>query len=121
MTPITSILVNKFNSRCGQKMPFYIVGTFLSFPAVLAQFMGFGFTHGSVFEWVFYIILPILDNIGTSFIQIPVYSLVNSLTYSTQRRDRLISLRTGFQYMSGIFTLAFFLFIFQVLNMEPIN
>lgn len=46
---------------------------------------------------------------------------MNSLTYSTQRRDKLISLRTGFAYISNILVLGFSLLVFSYIRVEQVQ
>lgn len=43
-------------------------------------------------------------------------AFVNSITYSTQRRDRLISLRNGFTYVANLTVLTIALALFALLK-----
>jgi Na+/melibiose symporter-like transporter len=43
-------------------------------------------------------------------------SVVNSFTASTQRRDRLISLRNGFSFIANVFVLVSALIVFALVN-----
>mmetsp|Transcript_42415 Transcript_42415/g.31068 ORF Transcript_42415/g.31068 Transcript_42415/m.31068 type:complete len:255 (-) Transcript_42415:405-1169(-) len=45
-------------------------------------------------------------------------SIVNSLTFSVQRRDKLISLRNGFTYMANFTVLSFALIIFALVKVD---
>ena len=47
-------------------------------------------------------------------------SIVNSITYSTQRRDRLISLRNGFSFVANVFVLVISLICFAVIK-DPLT
>lgn len=51
---------------------------------------------------IYYCTLPSLFNIGWAAVQISTMSVVVSLTYSQNRRDRLVSLRNGFTYISNL-------------------
>lgn len=55
---------------------------------------------------IYYCTLPSLFNIGWAAVQIATMSVVVSLTYSQTRRDRLVSLRNGFTYISNLFALV---------------
>lgn len=50
----------------------------------------------------YYCTLPSLFNIGWAAVQIATMSVVVSITYSQGRRDRLVSLRNGFTYISNL-------------------
>jgi Na+/melibiose symporter-like transporter len=43
-------------------------------------------------------------------------ALVNSITYSTQKRDRLISLRNGFTYVANLTVLTLALSLFALMK-----
>jgi Na+/melibiose symporter-like transporter len=43
-------------------------------------------------------------------------AIVNSITFSTQRRDRLISLRNGFTYVANLTVLSIALALFAVMK-----
>jgi Na+/melibiose symporter-like transporter len=45
-------------------------------------------------------------------------AFLNCITYSTQRRDRLISLRNGFTYVANLTVLSFALGLFAMINDE---
>lgn len=83
MTPFVGILEDKFDTRIGSKIPWFIFGSFLNLPSVLGMFMAPDFPHGSSSEFAFYMVLPITFNVGFAFVQISCYSLVNNLTFST--------------------------------------
>lgn len=87
---------------------------------VIPTFLGifikpdFGSNHGG--EVAYYVTLPALFNVGWACVQISNMSIVNSLTFSTQRRDRLISLRNGFTYTANFVVLSVALIIFATLK-----
>jgi Na+/melibiose symporter-like transporter len=59
-------------------------------------------------------VLPAVFNIGWAFVQIANMAVVNSLTYSTMKRDRLISLRNGFTYVANLLVLTLALALFAL-------
>jgi Na+/melibiose symporter-like transporter len=60
--------------------------------------------------------LPAVFNVGWAFVQISNMALVNSITFSTQRRDRLISLRNGFTYVANLTVLSIALVLFSLMK-----
>jgi len=68
-----------------------------------------------------YITLPALFNIGWASVQISHMAIVNSLSSSNRRRDRMVNNRNGFTYGANIFilTLALLLFAFMNPDEEP--
>jgi Na+/melibiose symporter-like transporter len=64
-------------------------------------------------------ILPAIFNVGWASVQISNMAVVNSITYSTQRRDRLISLRNGFTYVANLAVLSVALILFAIMK-DPI-
>lgn len=65
---------------------------------------------------VYYCTLPSLFNIGWAAVQIATMSVVVSLTYSQTRRDRLVSLRNGFTYISNLFALVLAIIFLLTIN-----
>lgn len=68
----------------------------------------------------YYIVLPAVFNVGWAFVQISNMAVVNSITFSTQRRDRLISLRNGFTYVANLTVLSIALALFALMK-NPIT
>ena len=68
----------------------------------------------------YYIILPAVFNVGWAFVQISNMALVNSITFSTQRRDRLISLRNGFTFVANLSVLTIALILFAVIKEQQL-
>lgn len=48
-------------------------------------------------------------------------ALVNSITFSTQRRDRLISLRNGFTYVANLAVLTVALGLFALIKHQQLQ
>jgi len=63
-------------------------------------------------ELIYYMIFPAVFNIGWASVQIANMSLVNSLSYSTQRRDKLVSSRNTFTFIANISVLLVALILF---------
>lgn len=64
----------------------------------------------------YFITLPALFNIGWAAVQIATMSVVVGLTFSNNRRDKLVSLRNGFTYISNLFTLV--IAIIYIVNLD---
>lgn len=60
-------------------------------------------------------------NIGWASVQISNMSVVNSLTYSTQRRDLLVASRNTFTSVANIFVLTLSLILFAIHGLAPVN
>jgi len=73
MTPIVGLLSDKINTRCGQRMPWFIFGTIMVIPCFMGIFSypdfvngvdgdGSGFSENGRRIW--YTVLPALFNVG---------------------------------------------------------
>jgi Na+/melibiose symporter-like transporter len=123
MTPLVGALSDKIDTRIGRRTPWYILGTFIVIPSFLALFLhpfdpidknkqdedGSATPSG---ELAYYLIFPALFNVGWASVQIANMSIVNSLTYSTQRRDQLSNSRNTFTFIANITVLAIALVLF---------
>jgi len=96
MTPLVGALSDKIRTRIGSRTPWYIFGSIIVLPSFLFLFLHpFPVIEGDntdgektgTGELIYYMILPAVFNIGWASVQIANMSLVNSLSYSTQRRD----------------------------------
>lgn len=105
---------DSLNTRIGKRAPWYIIGTLLTIPCFIGIFVDPQLTGES--QAVYYIILPAILNVGWAFVQISNMSVVNSLTNSSSRRDRLISLRNGFSYIANVLVLVLSLLVFAVVS-----
>lgn len=118
-TPVVGILSDKTKSRCGARTPWYIFGTITVFICYFGTFndcliCGL-FEEGSSRDTamsVYFIVLPALFNIGWAAVQISNMALVVTITYSQNKRDRLISLRNGFTYISNVSSIVLILIMF---------
>ena len=64
----------------------------------------------------YYILLASIFNVGWASTQIANMSVVNTLTFSTQKRDQLVTSRNTFTYVANIFVLLTALLLFIVLD-----
>lgn len=62
-----------------------------------------------------YVVWPMIFNVGWAFVQVSHMAVVNSLTYDAEKRDKMINSRNGFTYAANITMLSFsmVLFIFE--------
>ena len=121
MTPLVGALSDKFKTRIGSRTPWYIFGTLIVLPSFFALFL-YPFAtipNGGTAptgEFVYYLIFPAVFNIGWASVQIANMSIVNSLTYSTQRRDQLVASRNTFTFIANIAVLTMALVIFAIVS-----
>jgi Na+/melibiose symporter-like transporter len=115
-TPIVGFASDKCKTRIGSRAPWYIAGTIIVLPSFLGIFIYPPFEKNSPEQIAYYIILPAVFNVGWACVQISNMAFVNSITFSTQRRDRLISLRNGFTYVANLTVLTIALGLFDLLN-----
>lgn len=110
---------DKINTRCGSRMPWYIFGTLFVIPCFMGIFTDPTFIIGNFTDTqkqVWYVTLPGLFNIGWASVQISHMAIVNNLSASNQKRDRLVNNRNGFTYAANITILSFALFLFNVID-----
>jgi Na+/melibiose symporter-like transporter len=65
-------------------------------------------------EVAFYMIMAMLFNVGWSSVQVANMSVVNSITYSTQKRDTLVASRNTFTNIANIAFLVTSLILFKI-------
>jgi Na+/melibiose symporter-like transporter len=119
-TPLVGLLSDRIKTRIGSRAPFYILGSFVVLPCFLFLFLS-PFTidaskpiPGNVLAY--YISLASIFNIGWASTQIANMSVVNTLTFSTQKRDQLVASRNTFTFVANIFVLLSALLLFIVLD-----
>ena len=96
-------------------MPWYIFGTIIVLPSFMGIFVNPSFESDTI-KFYYYVSLPALFNVGWACVQISSMSIVNSMTYSTQKRDKLISLRNGFTYVANFSVLIVALVLFATIK-----
>jgi Na+/melibiose symporter-like transporter len=85
----------------------------------LSPFNGIPFAEGSPIPGevlAYYIALASIFNVGWASTQIANMSVVNTLTFSTQKRDQLVASRNTFTFVANIFVLLSALLLFIVLD-----
>ena len=100
-------------------MPWYIIGTLFVIPCFMGIFTYPTFIIGNFTttqRQAWYITLPGLFNIGWACVQISHMAIVNNLSASNQKRDKLVNYRNGFSYAANITILSFALILFSVLD-----
>ena len=101
----------------------YIAGTIILIPTFLGTFQEclickWSDDYSRGLQLAYYLILPSLFNLGWATVQISNMSLAISVSYSQKRRDRLVSLRNGFTYVSNVTVLLLAFLLFQFIK-EP--
>lgn len=114
-TPLVGFLSDKINSPCGKRTPWYIFGTIIVLPSFMGIFVSPSFSSDTA-KFYYYVSLPALFNVGWACVQNSNMSIVNSLTYSSQKRDHLISLRNGFTYIANFSVLIVALILFATIK-----
>lgn len=115
MTPIAGLGSDKFTTRWGKRMPWYVAGSFIVFPTFAGIFVPPEYINETIVnaagEKVFkhpelneywYITLPALFNVGWAFVQIAHMAVVNSLSGNPRTRDTMVNNRNGFTYFCNI-------------------
>ena len=100
-------------------MSWYIFGTLFVIPCFMGIFTDPTFILDNLSEnqrnaW--YVTLPGLFNVGWASVQISHMAIVNNLSASNQKRDRLSNNRNGFTYAANITVLSFALLLFNVVS-----
>jgi Na+/melibiose symporter-like transporter len=114
-TPLVGVASDKLNCPPGKRNTWYFMGTIL----VLPSFTGIFVTTPSFLkterqENIWYCVLPAIFNIGWASVQIAHMSIVNQLSFSQRRRDRMVNYRNGFTYIANICVLSVALVLFVV-------
>ena len=113
-TPIVGLLSDKFDACWGKRNTFYLVGSIIVIPSFLCIFTAPIWTN-AICANMWYIVWPMIFNVGWASVQVSHMAVVNSLTYDQQKRDEMINSRNGFTYAANIAMLSFsmVLFIFE--------
>jgi Na+/melibiose symporter-like transporter len=119
-TPLVGFFSDKIKTPCGNRTPWYIFGTIIVLPSFLGIFIDPNFSSDSA-RFIYYCTLPALFNVGWACVQISNMSVVNSLTFSTQKRDKLISLRNGFTYLANFTVLITALILFATIKKPEVQ
>ena len=93
-TPVVGMLSDKFNTRIGQRKPWYIAGLILVCICYVPLWSGYSSDSVGAM-YAFYTIFAGIFNFGWAALQISHMSLVPSLTCSRKRRVTLYLFRTN--------------------------
>ena len=94
------------------------MGSLLVAPAFLCIFFGFDFFNSPSGEDAWYVTFPAIFNIGWASVQISHMAIVNQLSYSQRKRDKMAVNRNGFTYAANIFVLSLALVLFITINSQ---
>jgi GPH family glycoside/pentoside/hexuronide:cation symporter len=124
-TVFISLLSDKYSTPWGKRMPWYFVGSMMTFPCFFLslshpEFINKKDENGEPLNYegkaVFYIFLSAIINIGWAFVQISHMSMVNSLTFSNRKRDELTNNRSSFTYTAYVISLLCSLVCFMTIS-----
>jgi len=108
---------DKFNCPAGKRNTWYFFGSILVLPSFLGIFITTpGFLSPGRSETIWYCTLPAIFNVGWASVQIAHMSIVNQLSYSQRRRDRMVNNRNGFTYIANICVLSVSLVLFILIT-----
>lgn len=125
MTPTVGVASDNCNTRCGKRTPWYIMGTLLVIPSFSGIWMYLPFVNqmddaGNItdtnFQYAWYLTMPAIFNLGWASVQISNMAIVNSLTCSNRRRDKLANNRNGLTAGANICILTFALISFVFID-----
>lgn len=109
------------NTRCGKRNPWFIIGLVMAFPSFFGIFIYPEFvnerTQGEYDEGLrtaWYITLPIMYSMGWYITNIAHMSIVNDLSLSNSRRDKMINDKNVTYFAARIFTILLALIIFFI-------
>jgi Na+/melibiose symporter-like transporter len=121
-------LSDKYRTRWGKRKPWYVMGFLFVIPCFMGIFAYPDFVNkrtdcgkepielcpvaDETLQHVWYITLPALFNVGWASVQISHMSIVNTLSLSNRKRDKLSNNRNGFTFAANIVVLASALIMF---------
>jgi len=115
-TPLVGMASDKLNCPGGRRNFWYYFGfTFVNI-CFLGIFTDPPFLKTERARNIWYCVLPAVFNIGWASVQIAHMSIVNTLTYSQRRRDKLINYRNGFTYIASVSILVLALILFMTVS-----
>jgi Na+/melibiose symporter-like transporter len=108
---------DKLSCPPGKRNTWYYLGTLLVLPSFAGIFIKTpSFLTTTRSEDLWYCVLPAIFNIGWAAVQISHMSIVNQLSYSQRRRDRMVNSRNSFTYIANITVLSISLVLFVVVS-----
>ena len=105
---------DKIETKAGKRNLWFYMGSILVIPSFLCIFLDPSFPTTSGTN-VWYITWPAIFNVGWASVQIAHLAIVNQLSYSQRKRDKMVVYRNGFTYIANIFVLALSLVLFLVI------
>ena len=118
MTVIIGMASDKYNTRFGKRMPWFVIGTLISFPSMFLMFSYPDFyadLSPKHLEIVF-LVLNIVWTIAWPAVQISHMAIVNTLSSSNRMRDKMVNYRNGFTFLANITTVMFAYLFFMVID-----
>ena len=115
-TPIVGVASDRCKCPGGRRNFWYIFGFTFVNACFLGIWMNPGFLKTEKAKNIWYTIMPALFNVGWASVQIAHMSIVNTLTYSQRRRDKLINYRNGFTYIASVAVLVLALIVFLTVD-----
>jgi len=106
------------SSPCGQRNVWYYFGSVLVAPSFLCIFLGFNFFSTESGKDAWYLIWPAIFNVGWASVQISHLAIVNQLSYSQRKRDKMVVNRNGLTYAANIFVLGLALILFAFIESQ---
>lgn len=118
-TPLVGIFSDKYDTRWGKRIPWYVAGTFLAIFTFLLIFHECIFCDESSSETLrnfYYLLNPSLFNVGWAMVQVSHMALLPSITINREKQDSMTRMRTGFTFAAQLMTLLLSLLIFYYDN-----
>ena len=120
-TPIVGLLSDRVDFKCGKRNAWYYVGSLLVAPAFLCIFVDFNFFGSEGGKNAWYLIWPAIFNIGWAAVQISHLAIVNQLSYSQRKRDKMVVNRNGLTYAANILVLGMALILFGTIESQKLQ
>ena len=119
-TPIAGVLSDKTNCTCGKRKGWHIFGLIVCTPSFFFIFFYLSFTaeKSTEFQVLYYCGLSALWNIGWPFVNVAHLTMVNELSYSQRRRDKMVNGRSSANYLARMFVLLVSLPLFVLISSD---
>lgn len=107
---------DKCSCPFGRRNTWYYFGSLLVIPSFAGIFVKTPlFLSTTESKNIWYCVLPAIFNIGWASVQIAHMAVVNSLTFSMTKRDRMVTNRNALTYAANITVLTLSLILFLVI------
>lgn len=117
-TPIIGFYSDKYETRWGKRMPWYLGGSIIALPSFICLFVYPEVINradsSTAVQTAWYVAAAGLWGVAWACVQISHMSIVNQLSMSNRMRDKLVNNRCGFTYLGNFLILgsALILFVF---------